>query len=219
MTQQEFINTIINYYRISRNLTIVPGNHNIWRGVSHSISSKTEDLFALLIASNLFDNSLEFIVDKTMSYKLTGQKSIQFRPDLAIIKDDTITHILDLKMDMGYKRRYHETKEFNAEKIKYETFRNQNFESISYKTGKKSKRTLKISPNIVNQIVVISEKNGGKTTNRTDMIELISSLNWVKIYYLTRGVHPNDYNDDILVDIEINELEFNRMLNDIRANL
>ena len=40
---------------------------------------------------------------------MPGKKSIQFRPDLAIINKGVLTHSIDLKMDMGYKRRYFET--------------------------------------------------------------------------------------------------------------
>ena len=93
---------------------INPGDYNIWRGVSHSISSQSEDLFALFIAEKLNDASLEFIVDKTMTFKMSGKKSIQFRPDLAIVKNGILTHSIDLKMDMGYKRRYFETPKFNT---------------------------------------------------------------------------------------------------------
>ena len=59
-----------------------------------------------------------------------------------------------------------------------------------------TKVELKVSPKIKNQIVVISEKNEGKSSNRTDMIEAINTMDWVSIYYLSGGVHPNNYNKD-----------------------
>ena len=165
MNNQEFISHICNYYKESRELKIPDNPYEIWRGVNHSISSKSEDLFALFIAKRLNDSTLEFIVDKTITCKIPGKKSIQFRPDLAIVKDGILTHSIDLKMDMGYKRRYFETKAFGKQKEKFNLFRNQSFESVSYKRND-NKFELNVSSEIKNQIVVISEKNGGKSSNR-----------------------------------------------------
>jgi len=214
MTNQDFIYTICNYYKESRKLAINPNHYNIWRGVSHSISSKSEDLFALFIAEKLDDPSLEFIVDKTMTYKIRGEKSIQFRPDLAIIKEGTLIHSIDLKMDMGYKRRYFETPQFITEKKKFSKLRKQTFESVSYnKSINGTKVILNVSPKIKNQIVVISEKNEGRSSNRTDMINAISKMDWVNIYYLSGDVHPNNYNNELPT---VNDSEFDRLINDIK---
>ena len=188
------------------------GDYKIWRGVSHSISSQSEDLFALFIAKKLNDSSLEFIVDKTMTYKMPGKKSIQFRPDLAIINKGVLTHSIDLKMDMGYKRRYFETPEFETEEKKFSTFREQTFESVSYRMND-HKVELKVSPKIKNQIVVISEKNEGKPSNRTDMIEAINMMDWVSIYYLSGDVHPNNYSNELP---SVNDVQFERLINDIK---
>lgn len=212
MTDKEFISTICSYYKESRKLMVGANGHNIWRGVSHSISSQSEDLFALFVAEKLDDSSLEFIVDKTMTYKMPGQKSVQFRPDLAIVKNGTLTHSIDLKMDMGYKRRYFETPEFKIEERKFNALRNQNFESVSYKNeGRKVE--LGVSSKIKNQIVVISEKNEGKSTNRTDMISAIAEMDWVEIYYLSGGVHPNNYSNEKPI---VKEEEFKSLISDIK---
>mgnify|MGYP001026011637 FL=1 len=212
MTNQDFISTICSFYKESRKLMVDAGDYKIWRGVSHSISSQSEDLFALFIAKKLNDSSLEFIVDKTMTYKMPGKKSIQFRPDLAIINKGVLTHSIDLKMDMGYKRRYFETPEFVTEKKKFNTFREQTFESVSYRMNN-AKVELKVSPKIKNQIVVISEKNEGKSSNRTDMIEAINMMDWVSIYYLSGDVHPNNYSNELP---SVNDVQFERLINDIK---
>ncbi|MEP1304462.1 MAG: hypothetical protein ABJK11_14840 [Balneola sp.] len=216
MTSQEFINTICEYYLESRELSIDRKVHNIWRGVSHSISSKAEDLFALYIAENLNDNSLEYIVDKTFSFKGSLGKTVTFRPDLAIVKGSTITHIFDLKMDMGYKRRYFETERFSKSGEMFTTLRDGKVEEISYRINKKSKRVLNISNQIINQIVVLSEKNGGKASNRLEMIENINGLDWVNLYYLTKEIHPNNYDGDSPV---LNQSEFKRLFRDIKEQL
>lgn len=219
MTNTDLIESIINYYIESQQLTINRGDFNIWRGVSHSISSRTEDLFALFVAERLDIDGLEFIVDKTFTYKVGTQNSIQFRPDLAIVRNGLITHILDLKMDMGYKRRYHETDSFENERIKFEIFRNNEIEKQIYYTRNRQRTYLNVSQNIINQIIVVSEKNEGRLDNRISMVRSINELDWVNIYYLTGDVHPNNYSETTLQDIRINETEFDRMFNDINANL
>ena len=218
MTNLDFIKSIIKYYEASRELTVNKSEFNIWRGVSHSISSKAEDLFALFVAERLNNRELEFIVDKTFTLYSNEYGRIQFRPDLAIVKNGKITHIIDLKMDMGYKRSYHETEAFEKEKLKFEIFRRQKFSQVSYKMGKQSTR-LTVSKNIINQIVVISEKNEGKENNRIDMINCIDKLDWVNIYYLCGGVHPNNYADNTLEEIKINDSQFELLMSDIQKNL
>lgn len=215
MTNTEFIEKVCEYYKESRLLTINNTGHNIWRGVSHSISGKSEDLFALFIAEKLNDNSLEFIVDKTMTYKMHGERSIQFRPDLAIVKNGVLLHSIDLKMDMGYKRRYFETPEFKKEEKKFTTFRNQTFETVSYNLNNK-KTELKVSANIQSQIVVVSEKNEGKISNRTDMISAIDTMDWVNIFYLSGDIHPNNYSDQ---KPTVNDNQFDKLLMSIKNNI
>jgi hypothetical protein len=215
MSNTEFIEKVCEYYKESRLLTIDNTGHNIWRGVSHSISGKSEDLFALFIAEKLNDDSLEFIVDKTMTYKMPGEKSIQFRPDLAIIQNGILIHAIDLKMDMGYKRRYFETPEFAKEERKFTAFRNQTFETVSYNLNNQTSE-LKVSANIQSQIVVISEKNEGKTSNRTDMISAIDIMDWVNIFYLSGDIHPNNYSDE---KPTVNDNQFDKLLICIKKNI
>jgi len=218
MTSKEFINEIIEYYVSSRELTVDKGAFNIWRGVSHSISSQSEDLFAKMIANELNDRNLEFIVDKTFSMRMSSGESLQFRPDLAIVKGGVLTNIIDLKMDMGYKRRYHETDVFQKEHEKFKAFRNKGYISISYnRDGKR----IHLTPvdSIINQIVVISERNEGKAQNRLDMIDEINNLDWIEIYYLSGGVHPNAYDGSTLKNLTVNQTEFDRLYLDIRKKL
>ena len=214
MNNQEFVSEICKYYKESRELKIPDNPYEIWRGVNHSISSKSEDLFALFIAIRLNDSTLEFIVDKTMTCKIPGEKSIQFRPDLAIVKNGVLTHSIDLKMDMGYKRRYFETEAFENLQKRFNIFRKQSFESVSYKKNDNTKIYLDVSSKIKNQIVVISEKNGGKSSNRRDMILDISKRDWVDIYYLTGVVHPNNASNK---SPRLNVEEFDRLIKDIRV--
>lgn len=213
MTNEEFIDQIVAYYQESRKLSINPGKHNIWRGVSHSISSQAEDLFAFFVAEKLNDPSLEFIVDKHFSLRKAGMKTIQFRPDLAIVKNGLVTHIMDLKMDMGYKRRYHEMPAFKTLETNINKLRAGDFDELSYNNRNV---VLGCTSTITYQIVVVSEKNEGKAKNREDIVEAISELNWVDIYYLTGDVHPNNYSD---LKPTIRTSEFGRIIEDIKKKL
>jgi hypothetical protein len=117
-------------------------------------------------------------------------------------------------MDMGYKRRYHETDKFIAEELKFQVLREQKAERVWFSTGPKTSRDLLVSNEIVNQVVVISEKNEGKKDNRTDMINSICQLDWVNIYYLTGGIHPNNYGNNAKNEIVVNDSEFERLYSD-----
>lgn len=215
MTKEEFIYEILAYYRESRKIIVDPGEYNIWRGVRHSISSKAEDLFSLFVAKELKDKSLEFIVDKTWTLNIDGHKIINFRPDLAIVQSGILTHIIDLKMDMGYKRRYFEDDSFKNLAKRFALFRNMNGGlKVSYMHTEPME--VKVSKKIINQIVVLTTANGGKASNRNEMIEAIDKLEWTNIYYLTEGIHLNNYQN---ISPSINDKEFNRLFNDIRKNL
>tara|TARA_B110001469_G_C9516732_1_gene257322 strand:+ start:162 stop:821 length:660 start_codon:yes stop_codon:yes gene_type:complete len=218
MDGRAFINEIVNYYKQSRKLTVDTNDFNIWRGVSHSISSLSEDLFALMIALELNDKGLEFVVDKTFTLRMFDGQTIQFRPDLAVIKGGEIRVIIDLKMDMGYKRNYHETEAFEKEADKFNLLRLGEYESISYAKDKR-RIPVTVSLCIKNQIVVISEKNEGKAENRESMINKISALDWINIYYLSGGVHPNTYDVATLKKLTVNQPEFDRLSRDIKGAL
>jgi hypothetical protein len=218
MDGQAFINQIIDYYQESRKLTVETQGFNIWRGVSHSISSLSEDLFALMVAQEINDKSLEFIVDKTFTLRKKDNTSVQFRPDLAIVKNNEIRVIVDLKMDMGYKRRYNETEAFQKEAEKFELLRSAKYKDITY-SQKKSSISLTASRSITNRIVVVSEKNEGKAENRESMVEEIGKLNWVDMYYLSGGVHPNAYDASTLSQLVVNQDAFDCLCADIKGAL
>ncbi|WP_367391686.1 hypothetical protein [Lewinella sp. LCG006] len=217
MTNRQFIDAIIEMYQGAKKLNFDHQPYTIWRGVSRSVSGLAEDLFALFVARELNDDSLEFIIDKTMSIETLEGKNISFRPDLAIVKKGVITHILDMKMDMGYKRRFHETPEFKKEEKKMTILRNGEYKKITYKSHG-NEVGLKTHNNIINQIVVISEKNEGKSSNRLDLIDTISPLDWINIYYLSGGIHPNS-GKKTKDEITINDDQFDVLFKDMKSNL
>jgi hypothetical protein len=91
--------------------------------------------------------------------------------------------------------------------------RSLDFDTVSFDN---ETRIFTVSESIKNHIVVISEKNEGNINNRIDMINHISALDWVEIYYLSGDVHPNNY---INATPTIRHANFDRLFNDIVHNL
>ena len=213
MSPKDFIDKIVVYYHDSRSLIINKGSHNIWRGVSHCISSKVEDLFSLFIADNIKNQSLEYVVDKTFSL-CKECESIAFRPDLAIIQDNCVTHLFDIKMDMGYKRNVAKDKGFDKHNDLCESFR-LSCNQVSYKDVDGKKRVLCVSKDIVYRVVVISESNMQKLF-LDKIIQYVKTLKYVDIYFLTKDAHPNNYNGRYP---NINLNEFNLLLGDVKKDV
>ena len=44
------------------------------------------------------------------------------------------------------------------------------------------------------------------------IIDIVENLEFVELYFLTGGKHPNNYDPNMLKGVEINHLEFKRLL-------
>jgi len=110
-------------------------------------------------------------------------------PDNAIVKNNKIVALVDLKMDMGYNR--------NG-LVNLCVEKNARLQHLRGKLGKINKGKSKdesevvFSENLISFIAIITNKNSGK--------KLDEYLNSVSIYepdvctyVLTRGLHPNSY--------------------------
>lgn len=105
MTEEEFYHKIHLQYLKSNSLLEGDGGFQIKRGMAHSVSGYTEDLFALFIAERLKRNDLIYYVDKVVSIRLReNARATSFKPDLLIIKNNVITHYFDLKTNLGWNR-------------------------------------------------------------------------------------------------------------------
>lgn len=106
MEVTEFFNKIQRHQKIAAGI-LEENKHGykIKRGMAHVISGYLEDLFAVYIAENIKDRSFKYYVDKVTSIRLDNiKKAISFKPDLSIIKNDTLTHYFDLKTNLGWNR-------------------------------------------------------------------------------------------------------------------
>jgi hypothetical protein len=206
MTPQQFLLKIIGVYqdaRISRY-----ADEKIHRGRSHSISSVTEDLFASYLI--YADPAISLIyVDQPLRVR-EYEKS--FFPDIVIVKDEIITAFLDLKMDLGWKRRglidLCEKDQLLLSKIRGK--------SCTINDGvTKEKKTFTISSSAVYDIVVVSAENISKKL-LADQLEGASKYgNDVSVHILTEKEHPNTYGyspEDLISKIQINDDAFTEVV-------
>lgn len=204
MTDTELINHIKGYYQAARNSDFPLSN--ISRGRKHSISSKTEDLIAYFISKRtIIDYNI--MVDYPISYKSmtkltpkTNQPStITFYPDIALFdeKQNTISHIIDIKMDLGWKRDIKDTIDkaidlvSELHNIKVGSYKR--IDEYGQKIG--DSVAIRLSPNLVWHIIVISDQNISQKQMDLNLAyahknEKASSGSF-KFYIFTKGEHPN----------------------------
>jgi len=196
MTGKEFIAQIRETYVDARKLIHGNGGYNIWRGMSHSNSGNTEDLFAKFIAENIGDHSLTFLVDKPITTRFPDiKRAITFKPDLSIFKGDLLTHYFDLKMDLGWNRNienYLLEKNKFLEELKMQKVRGQD---VWYRNGKEV-QGIQISNQLKYHIVIVSAENGSKSAFEKN-VRMAEQLDHVEMYVLTSGEHLNTYNPEL----------------------
>lgn len=200
MTNQELIDNIQKYYAEARDSEY---NHSqITRGRKHSISSKVEDLFAYFLLKQLDKENTELWVDYPMTYKsktkLTKKNnpsSITIYPDIAIVRNNIVTDVIDIKMDLGWKRDFAPTlnKALEAvnelQSVKVGTYKKVDEFGNKTKTG----FPIKFSSKLKWHIVVISDQNIShhqmiKNESTASILCAESTLN---LYIFTRNQHPN----------------------------
>lgn len=213
MTEKEFIKGIADLYVKARQTTFPAGN--IRRGKSHSISSQVEDFFAFYISQMVLEDT-KIYIDQPISFKLNG-KSKTIYADVAVIKDNKIQQIWDLKTDLGWKR--DSFVEFCKEKT--ELVKGARNQTAKLKDGlNKLQQSLSFSDDLTFNIVVVSLTNisvakGDLNVTRTRDLENVG------VYFLTKALHPNNYEmkpDEIAEKVTYNETDFKLMATRIKTN-
>lgn len=191
MTKYDYVEKIIELYHNSKNLTN-SNSGQISRGRSRSISGEVEDLTALYLSKNI--PSATFMVDQPL--KVNGRTQ-PFYPDITVIKDNVITDLIDIKLDLGFSRKEEDQKSIQEKwqtvindliREKKVTYTPQKIrqENCDMKPNKKSSDIqLNVCENVKCHIVIISEANGKCSIgDNTDVF----------VYVMTIGLHPNNYN-------------------------
>ncbi|WP_317327409.1 hypothetical protein [Turicibacter sanguinis] len=205
----EYIMSISKLYLKARETVF--SHKRICRGESHSISSQSEDLFALLLASYLKEELL-YVNQQLSIVDESGFIICKSKPDVLIMKDDRALNFIDLKMDLGYNRK--KFVEFCTQKN--DLMKNIHRQAFRTKNGK-TKEVLHgvIDKKCKYHIPVITDCNIDKKNLQT-IIDTVKNLEFVEIYFLTSGKHLNNYDTDMLKGVEINYLEFKILLDNLR---
>lgn len=216
MTDKELIDKIIDLYKDARVTTIL--GKNISRGRSHSISSRVEDLFAVYISEFLFDNgelpdNTALLIDQPFTYHTN--KTYAIYPDIAVIKDNQVVNLFDIKMDLGWNRDFFPFCEEKQELI-------DEIKGIDVKAkdgATKAQKSYKVSQTIKYNIVIVSNENISQQ-KRQDNENKIANLdnNKIAVFTLTQDIHPNNYDEKIVKNIVIRDNDFTRLKNEIKNN-
>lgn len=210
MTSKEFLNKTIRLYHKARNSAFP--HIKIFRGRSHSISSDSEDLFALFLSDKIDCNAI--YVDQPISVK---GFSYQIYPDITLVCKGQITAFCDLKMDLGWKR------------DKLADFCTEQFQLMKKVRGKECKirngitkqdSQLKISKNASMNIVIITDQNIQPLRLKAHLEKAGKLKPAVEVFILTSGEHPNTYglNRRVLKrKIKINEDQFESLLSKLNS--
>lgn len=216
MEPRELMRQIVELYREARKPRYY--HPKVKRGQSRSISGLSEDLFAYFLAVNLIED-YEFYTDQTITFdKSVTIKSI--RPDVTIVQNNAVKDIIDLKMDLGWKRG-----EFGnfcldlSNKVNVIKGKNGNIRPLNPDGMSTTQKLLSFSENLVFHIVLISKLNisESKLNEHLNFIKN-SKISNVKVYILSSEVHPNKYGkfvEDVVKSIKIQDDEFIRLLNNL----
>jgi hypothetical protein len=205
MTNEAFIDQVIDYYEDARHLTCDDSDGRIIRGKNHSISGKTEDLFAFWLSQNV-----KPITTNLLRSKNNRKKSIQ--PDVFILDNSVIKGYIDVKMDLGWQR------DLSAYLIdKDNLLKDLKGQKCTFKHN--GKQEIRFSEKIKYQVVVFSKKNG--SAKKSDYnVQVASELGNVELYILSGNQHLNMYKkNQERQKLEIYEKEFARFLEDINILL
>lgn len=188
MTPQEFITRVIDLYYNARR-PLFP-HEKVTRGESRSVSSETEDLLAYYLAMRV--PSIEHIF---INQPLTRRGHPRLKPDLVICARSQIRALIDVKMDLGYKREKFAAT-LTSTDAQMEQFRGQTF-SLLIKgqvlikgQDTRERVALPLAPSAKYLFAIVSEQNIKAELMKT--IEVVaSSLTRIRLHILTRKGHPN----------------------------
>ncbi len=187
MMPDQFIESLVDAYRAAR--VPVQRHSKLSRGESRSIASETEDRFAYYLIDRL-KNADHIFINQTITSVSNGAKE-RIKPDLVICHGEEIRVLIDLKMDLGYKRTEFSDSMKKVHKL-ISKIRGRKF-SLWKKIGEGRERLERtLSKNAKYVFVVISDQNINKK-QFTEIEKAGSKLHNTALFVLLRGIHPNVY--------------------------
>jgi hypothetical protein len=192
MLATELINKIHELYKRSH-ISMYP-HDRIFRGEGRSVSSEMEDLFAKYLIEELPDDITLFI-NQTIT---SGSKSkrIRVKPDVMVVRNNEIKTLIDLKMDLGYKRSEFSSFWDERDSLMPKMY-GKEFSYYKPSIDGKEKIISKLSSNAKLFFMVVSNLNIDDH-NLNDVVSRISKKRYSNLYFLFEGIHPNDYKSNII---------------------
>jgi len=211
MTEEQLVHRIIDLYEEARSPHYA--SKRIVRGTSSCISSATEDLFADYFADKFKD--VEIYVNQCFT---NGQKRVQ--PDIALVKDDVVFSIIEIKQDIGWNRNQDEGVEKNRELVL--ELRGQ-ARNLPNKYSKKKNRMVTFVDGLMRNVILVSDGNMSINKRKENQRVFMSLRDTHRFLFLTTGKpHPNAYEkscDERKAEITINHAGMESIVKAIRKDM
>ena len=208
MNADELASRIISEYRQAR-VPVVPSPGRLYRGESRSVSSIIEDVIAYALSAYL-PKSIKILINQPMRFN-----GILIKPDLTIVKGDTIIQLCDIKMDLGYKRSsflpWLQTWGDLMRALRSQTT------SIRLKDNgeyTQSVLTLQMSAAACFNVFLVSDRNISKQSLQT-IRQATESIHCCRLFVFSSEVHPNAYRvseSDLIKQITVHSTTYRKLI-------
>tara|TARA_Y100001954_G_scaffold234121_1_gene288859 strand:- start:53218 stop:53913 length:696 start_codon:yes stop_codon:yes gene_type:complete len=211
MTEEQLVHRIIDLYEEARSPHYA--SKRIVRGTSSCISSATEDLFADYFADKFKD--VEIYVNQCFTQ---GRKRVQ--PDIALVKDDVVFSIIEIKQDIGWNRNQDEGVAKNRDLVLGLRGQQRN---LPNKYSKEENKKVTFVDDLMRNVILVSD--GNMSANRLQQNQRVfkSLRDTHRFLFLTTGKpHPNAYEmscDERKSAITINHAGMESIVEAIRKDM
>ena len=198
MKSLDFADKIIQAYERARSPTYA--STKLIRGESRSVASEIEDLLGL----HLVENNPR--IDKiyiNQPLRFTGDSGKPIKPDLVIVRGGVIRALVDLKMDIGYKRKAIQAT-FRNSSDRIEEIKKSPEVTFKIGKGRRSSRNVsfQVSKELKFHFLCVSSGNCSKALFSEAECAAGKLLN-ITFSTLVRGAHPNDHERTVSERLEI----------------
>jgi hypothetical protein len=174
------------YFRARRLRTEHP---RVTRGESRSVAADVEDIFATEVA-NAFPSIDHIYVNQTLT-STAGRIDGRMKPDLVVCQGSSVRLLIDLKMDVGYKRQDFVV----AAALRADEVRNLRGKTVSlWKKVDDSRKRLEymVDPATIYAYVVVTDDNVS-AFDYANIKQCVSELPEIRLFTLVTGTHVNLY--------------------------
>ena len=215
MTPEEFVEAVVDAYCNSRLLG--RPHEKLRRGESRSVASEMEDLLAYYLVTRI-----PLIEKIFINQPLTVKDQPRFKPDLVICQRSQICALVDVKIDLGYKRDQFPSTMRQAD-MRIAQLRGLHC-SYLVKNGSKAERnSLPVAENARYLFAIISNQNvSPKLFGGFEEVAASLKKKNTTLHVLTRDFHPNQpchSKETVLNRIKICHDAFEAMENEIKSLL